>query len=550
MDPVAARRIAELDRRLAEILNTGEIPVPPGRALSLLLAEILAISYHGSLPAMPPKKQTRRNEDLFHSTTMTFGEHLDELRKCLVKGLLGVVLMFILVLSVGWADGVIRLIQVPLTQAMKRFYLQQARKEVEQRPGGDPSENFELIGAIQSDDMVPEWFLIDWRKIIETLQSYGLMSDVDVVSGVAAADLMDVNKFCKDVYGNREGETRLDKFIWDHLDEPSRSLIEKCAKGQEEDADAQDLLSKEDIQQLAKSLQKSIISAEEFYESNKAFFQQIIDEKPGFLDRLIDVLGKGEAKRKRAERVEYLVAMLNESKSFREVNRQLLAIAYPESIASGPRRETMLPIILWRPVSEDRRINPRSLNPTEMFMVFIKAAVILSLVLSSPWVLYQAWSFVGAGLYPHEKRYVHVFLPISIALFLAGVSLCFFFVFKYVLDFLFMFNAWMDIEPDMRISEWFGFALFLPLGFGVAFQLPLVMLFMERIGVMSVATYLAKWRIAILVICVISMLLTPADPTSMVLMAVPLVVLYFFGIGLCRFLPRGRNPFKEVDEPA
>jgi sec-independent protein translocase protein TatC len=114
-----------------------------------------------------------------------------------------------------------------------------------------------------------------------------------------------------------------------------------------------------------------------------------------------------------------------------------------------------------------------------------------------------------------------------------------------VLDFLFSFNRMMDIDPDPRISKWLSFVLFLPLGFGVAFQLPLVMLFINRIGVISVQTYLEKWRIAILTIFVLSMLLTPADPISMLLMALPLTVLYFGGIGLCRWMPRGRNPFSE-----
>jgi sec-independent protein translocase protein TatC len=157
---------------------------------------------------------------------------------------------------------------------------------------------------------------------------------------------------------------------------------------------------------------------------------------------------------------------------------------------------------------------------------------------------------VAAGLYPHEKGYVFMYLPFSLTLFLSGCALCFFYVLKYVLDFLFMFNDWMNVDPDMRISEWFGFALFLPLGFGVAFQLPLVMLFLERIGVMTVPAYLSKWRISVMVIIVASAILTPADPYSMLLMAIPLVFLYFLGIGLCRYLPRRRSPFDEEESGA
>jgi sec-independent protein translocase protein TatC len=157
-------------------------------------------------------------------------------------------------------------------------------------------------------------------------------------------------------------------------------------------------------------------------------------------------------------------------------------------------------------------------------------------------VFYQIWSFVAAGLYRHEKRYVHMFLPFSILLFLTGASMAFFLVFEPVLRFLFSFNSMLGIDPDPRISEWLGFVLLLPLGFGVSFQLPLVMLFLERIGIFDVHMYLSSWRIAILAIFVLAMLLTPSgDPYSMLLMALPLTVLYFGGIMLCRFLPRQRD---------
>ena len=158
------------------------------------------------------------------------------------------------------------------------------------------------------------------------------------------------------------------------------------------------------------------------------------------------------------------------------------------------------------------------------------------------------WFFVAAGLYPHEKRHVHVFLPISLGLFLLGAATAFFFVFGPVLKFLFMFNRAMNIVPDIRVSEWWSFVLMLPLGFGISFQLPLVMLFLERIGIFDVQAYLSKWKIAVLVIFVLSMFLTPADPTSMLLMAAPLTVLYFAGIMMCKWLPRSKSAFDELDE--
>ena len=73
---------------------------------------------------------------------------------------------------------------------------------------------------------------------------------------------------------------------------------------------------------------------------------------------------------------------------------------------------------------------------------------------------------------------------------------------------------------------------------------------LHRIGLISVDVFVAKWRVAVLVICIVSMLLTPADPISMLLMAVPLVVLYFFGIGLAIWMPRIKNPYSEGYDPS
>jgi sec-independent protein translocase protein TatC len=161
-------------------------------------------------------------------------------------------------------------------------------------------------------------------------------------------------------------------------------------------------------------------------------------------------------------------------------------------------------------------------------------------------VFYFVWQFVASGLYPHEQRYVKIFLPFSLGLFLAGAALAFFFAIKLVLQFLLMFYEMMGIDPDARISDWISFVTLLPLGFGISFQLPLVMLFLERIGIFTVATYKRHWRISVLVIAFMSMILTPSDPGSMLLMAVPLTILYFGGIQLCQWMPRRTTPFGEA----
>ena len=175
-----------------------------------------------------------------------------------------------------------------------------------------------------------------------------------------------------------------------------------------------------------------------------------------------------------------------------------------------------------------------------------KRRLLVGMLLASPWIFYQIWNFVAAGLYPHERRYVHTYLPFSIGLFLFGAALAFFVVFGPVLNFLLSFNRSMDIGVEPRINEWLSFVWILPVGFGVGFQLPLVMLFLERIGVFTVKSYLSQWRVAVLVIVVIAGILMPPDPYSMLLNAGALTVLYFGGILLCKLMPRRSSPFEAA----
>lgn len=210
-------------------------------------------------------------------------------------------------------------------------------------------------------------------------------------------------------------------------------------------------------------------------------------------------------------------------------------------------KENLIRLYVWRPMSDDERLKLDTLSVQEPFVIYLKASFLAGAVMSSPFVFYFLWQFVAAGLYPREKRYVHMFLPFSVGLFLLGTSMAFFLVFPPVLGFFFSIAKSLGAEMRPRLSEWLSFVLLLPLGFGISFQLPLVMLFLDRIHVFSVPTYLSKWRIAVLIIAIVSMVLSPGgDPYSMMMMLVPLVGLYFGGIALCRWLPGGRA--RSVDQ--
>ncbi len=176
-----------------------------------------------------------------------------------------------------------------------------------------------------------------------------------------------------------------------------------------------------------------------------------------------------------------------------------------------------------------------SLAPLEPFMVYFGVCVVTGLVISSPWVFYQIWAFIAAGLYRHERHYVKRYIPFSLGLFLGGVFLCFFWVLPYTLQFLLEFNVWLKIEPSLRINEWMSFATILPLVFGICFQTPLVMLLLDRIGVFNAEVYRSKRRFAILVIVIVAAVITPTgDPVTLGLLAIPMILLYELGILLVK----------------
>jgi len=203
-----------------------------------------------------------------------------------------------------------------------------------------------------------------------------------------------------------------------------------------------------------------------------------------------------------------------------------------------------LRIFIFR--KKDELSKMTALGVYEMFKMYMLASMIVGLIIASPFVIYHLWSFVAAGLYPHEKKYIYQYIPVSVGLFIGGAYFAFFYVFKFVLDFLFFFNAWLKVEPDLRISEWISFALLFPLGFGISFQLPLVLFVLERVGIFTLQQYLSRWRISIFVIFFLAFFLTPGDPGSMLLMAIPLTFLYFAGIFFCWLFPRKRGLF-DID---
>jgi sec-independent protein translocase protein TatC len=196
-----------------------------------------------------------------------------------------------------------------------------------------------------------------------------------------------------------------------------------------------------------------------------------------------------------------------------------------------------------------RRPKPSTMHITEAFMVYFKVALITGLVISSPWVFYHIWMFIAAGLYPHEKRIVNVYLPFSVALFIIGVVTCQIFVMPNAVAAMLWFNEWLGLAQDLRLNEWLGFALMMPVVFGISFQTPLVMMFFHKVGILGVQTYRDYRRIAFFVLAIFAAIITPTvDPWSMLFLWVPMCGLYELGILLCIWQGEQNRLFEWEEE--
>ncbi|HKD78023.1 MAG TPA: twin-arginine translocase subunit TatC, partial [Ktedonobacterales bacterium] len=144
------------------------------------------------------------------------------------------------------------------------------------------------------------------------------------------------------------------------------------------------------------------------------------------------------------------------------------------------------------------------------------------------------WMFIAAGLYPNEKRLVNVYLPFSLFLFISGVLVCQFLVMPRAIEAMLWFNEWLGMSADMRLNEWLSFAVMMPVVFGASFQTPLVMMFLHKVGILTVQTMREYRKIAWFVMAIFAAVITPSvDALSMIFLWVPMGALYELGILLC-----------------
>lgn len=169
----------------------------------------------------------------------------------------------------------------------------------------------------------------------------------------------------------------------------------------------------------------------------------------------------------------------------------------------------------------------------ELFFAQMKVAIFAGFFLSFPFLLIELWGFVGPALYRGEKKVFWIFAISSYIFFIGGALFGYFVVFPYGFDFFLSLTQMGEIMPSLSIGEYLGFAVKLLLAFGFIFELPLVTFILARMGIVTPELMIKQGRVAIVAIFIISALLTPPDPFTMILMAGPLLLLYILSIGVC-----------------
>lgn len=185
----------------------------------------------------------------------------------------------------------------------------------------------------------------------------------------------------------------------------------------------------------------------------------------------------------------------------------------------------------------------------DQFMLKLKIALYVGLIVSSPVWLYQLWAFIAPGLHRRERRYTYAFVAAAVPLFAGGVTIAFFVVAKSLHFFLGMSD---EYTVTVNLNGYFDFVTGVMLLFGVAFEFPLIVVMLNFAGLVTAKRLLGWWRVAIFLMFFFAAIVTPTpDPFGMSILALCMAVLYFAAVGIAFLNDRRRrraNPYSELSD--
>ena len=185
---------------------------------------------------------------------------------------------------------------------------------------------------------------------------------------------------------------------------------------------------------------------------------------------------------------------------------------------------------------------------TEAFFTYMKVAFFASLIITSPFVLYQIWKFIAPGLLPKERKYIVPFVLSSSILFIGGVSFGYFIALPPAFEFFVSFNN-QYLQAMLSFKDYLSLFVTFLLGFGVSFELPVFMFFLAKLGIVNAAKLSKQRKYAILIIFMVAAVLTPSpDALSQILMAIPLMFLYEVSIFVVKFAEEKKTNSNNKEE--
>lgn len=183
------------------------------------------------------------------------------------------------------------------------------------------------------------------------------------------------------------------------------------------------------------------------------------------------------------------------------------------------------------------------ISPAEGVFTALKVSLFTSLVISMPVIFWQLWLFIAPGLYKHEKMIVLPFVLFATLMFIIGASFAYFIVFPFVIKYILVFGNEL-FNANISVENYVTFFTHLILGFGIAFELPVLSYFLAKVGLITDATLIGFFKYAIVIIFIIAAVITPPDVLSQFFMAVPLIGLY----GLSILIAKAVNPSSKINQ--
>jgi sec-independent protein translocase protein TatC len=209
---------------------------------------------------------------------------------------------------------------------------------------------------------------------------------------------------------------------------------------------------------------------------------------------------------------------------------------------------------LMQPVLDSLPEKQRALHYTsyiEPLMVYLKVALYGGIFVAVPWVLWQVWQFIAPGLYKKEKRVVVPFLVFGTALFYGGAGFCYFAIMPAAFPAMAAIANDASLSPVLTMSEQLSLVLGMLLGFGIVFEVPVIIAFLAMVGLVDWRTLAKYRRIAIVVNVLVAAIITPTgDPLNLVFMAGPMILFYEIGIVLARILGKKKAPDEAIARTA